>query len=63
MKDFDLKTGLFVRAATALTAYQAAINTRYPSPEAERWHDRFCALYQVIEDAGLGKEFEDWQAG
>lgn len=36
MKDFDLKSALFVRAMEALTAYQASINTKYPSPEAER---------------------------
>ena len=63
MKDFDLKSALFVRAMEALTAYQTAINTKYPSPEAERWHDRFHALYQVIQDCRLVDEFDNWKEG
>ena len=47
----------------ALTAYQAAINAKYPSPEAERWHDRFHALYQVIQDCRLVEEFDSWKEG
>jgi len=63
MKDMDVRTTLFVRAMEALTAYQAAINTKYPSPEAERWHDRFHALYQVIQDCRLVEEFDSWKEG
>ena len=63
MKDMDVKTTLFVRAMEALTAYQTAINTKYPSPEAERWHDRFHALYQVIQDCRLVEEFDSWKEG
>lgn len=60
MKDMDLKTTLFVKASTALTAYQAALATKYPAPEAEKWHDRFCALYEVITAAGLEDEYQRW---
>lgn len=63
MKSFDLKSALFVRAMEALTAYQATVSTKYPSPEAERWHDRFQALYQVIQDCRLVEEFEAWKEG
>lgn len=63
MKDMDVKTTLFVRAMEALTAYQATVSTKYPSPEAERWHDRFQALYQVIQDCRLVEEFDSWKEG
>ena len=63
MKDFDLKTNLFVKASAALTAYQATVNAKYPSPEAERWHDRFLSLFELIQSAGLEAEYEAWKEG
>lgn len=63
MQDTDIKTTLFIRAQEALTAYQACVGTRYPSAEAERWHDRFHALYGIIEDCRLVEAFDAWQAG
>lgn len=63
MKDFDLKTTLFVKASSALTAYQATVNTKYPSQEAERWHDRFFSLYELIQAADLETEYETWKEG
>lgn len=63
MKDMDLKTTIFVKTSTALTAYQAALATKYPAPEAEKWHDRFCALYEVITAAGLEDEYQRWVEG
>lgn len=63
MKDMDLKTTIFVKTSTALTAYQAALATKYPAPEAEKWHDRFCALYEVITASGLEDEYQRWKEG
>lgn len=63
MKDMDLKTTIFVKTSTALTAYQAALATKYPAHEAEKWHDRFCALYEVITAAGLEDEYQRWVEG
>lgn len=61
--DGDLKTLLFIKASTALTAYQACVSARYPSPEAVRWHDRFCGLWDLIEEAHLENEYEVWKEG
>lgn len=56
----DLKTILFIKAEIALMAYQAA---HWPSPEAKLRHAQFCALWDLIEEAHLDQEFEEWKEG
>lgn len=59
----DLKTVLFIEVVTALEAYQAAIATRFPSPEAKRRQERFAAVWAIVEKAGLEDEFQIWKEG
>lgn len=59
----DIKKILFIKAMAALEAYQAAVQTRYPSDEAKFRHERFCAIWDVIEEAGLDQEYEAWKEG
>ena len=59
----ELKKILFIKAVAALEAYQAAVKTRYPSEEAKYRHERFCAIWDVIEEAGLAEEYETWKEG
>lgn len=59
----DLKKLLFIKAFAALEAYQGAVGARIASRETERRHERFCAIWDIIEEAGLEREFEAWQEG
>lgn len=58
----DLKKILFIKAAMALEAYQAAA-ANWPSQEAKARQERFCVLWDLIEEAHLDEEFELWKAG
>ena len=59
----DLQKVLFIKAMTALEAYQAAAGAGIASDEARRRHDRFCAVWEIIEAAGLADEYQVWQEG
>lgn len=59
----DLKKILFIKALAALDSYQAAVKARYPSEEAKFRHERFCAIWDIIEEAGLDEEYEEWKEG
>lgn len=59
----ELKKILFIKAVAALEAYQASVGTRFPSEEAKRRHERFCAIWDIIEEAGLEEEYERWKEG
>ena len=59
----DIKKILFIKALAALEAYQAAVAARFPSDEAKLRHQRFCAIWDVIEEAGLDQEYEEWKEG
>lgn len=59
----DLKKILFIKALAALEAYQAAVGTRFPSDGAKLRHERFCAIWDIIEEAGLEEEYEVWKEG
>lgn len=59
----DLRKLLFVKAALALEAYQAAVATKPWSDETRRRHDRFCALWDAIEAEHLEEEYEAWKEG
>lgn len=61
--DEKLQKILFIKAATALEAYHASVQTKFPSEEAKRRHERFQALWDVIEEAHLEDDFERWQEG
>ena len=63
MKAMDLKTTLFVKTSTALTAYQAAVSAKPSSPETKIRHERFCAIWDIIESAALDQEYETWKEG
>jgi len=59
----DLKKLLFIKAMAALEAYQAAVAAKPSSPETKIRHERFCAIWDIIEDAGLDQEYETWKEG
>lgn len=59
----DLKKIVFIKAYKALAAYQAAVSTRFPSEEAKRRHEQFCAIWDIIEEARLEAEYEEWSQG
>ena len=57
----NLKIMLFERTAAALEIYKQS----KVDPEADRELERrsFCALFQLIEDAGLEDEYYEWKYG
>ena len=59
----DLKKILFIKAMAALEAYQAAVGSRFPSAEAKRRHERFIAIWDIIEEARLEDEYQTWKEG
>jgi hypothetical protein len=59
----DLKKILFIKAMAALEAYQAAVSARPSSDETKIRHERFCAIWDIIETAGLDQEYETWKEG
>lgn len=59
----ELKKILFIKALAALEGYQAAIGAKVGSDETKRRHERFCAIWEIIESAGLEDEYEKWKEG
>ncbi len=59
----DLKKLLFIKTMAALEAYQAAVAAKPSAPETKIRHQRFCAIWEIIEDAGLADEYEKWKEG
>ena len=58
-----LKEVLFRRAELALNAYHTAIRVKVISEEGDRLHERFCAIYDIIKEAGLVDQFDLWLEG
>lgn len=44
-------------------AYQAAVSAKPSADETKIRHERFCAIWDVIETAGLEQEYETWKEG
>ena len=59
----DLKKVLFIKTFAALEAYTAAAAARLASEETSRRHERFRALWDIIQESGLEDEFEAWKEG
>ena len=59
----EAKKILFIKAVAALTAYQTAVAVNPPSVETKIRHERFCAIWEIIEAAGLVDEYEVWKEG
>ena len=59
----ELKKILFIKAMAALEAYQAAVSAKPSADETKIRHERFCAIWDVIEAAGLDQEYEVWKEG
>ena len=59
----DIKKILFIKAMSALEAYQAAVAAHWPSQAAKDRQTQFAALWDLIEEAHLDEEFELWKAG
>jgi hypothetical protein len=59
----ELKKILFIKAMAALEAYQAAMSAKQSADETKIRHERFCAIWDVIETAGLEQEYETWKEG
>ena len=58
-----LKKILFIKANSALESYQASVGAAAHSPEAKRRHERFCAIWEIVEAAGLEDEYQRWKEG
>ncbi len=56
----DLKELLFFRAKTEMEAYQS-MTEGYTEEEKELQRQRFCSVYQIIEEAELEDEYEAWR--
>jgi len=71
MCELDLKTALFVRTRKALDAYTAADHALElhigldgldgMKKIRDARYQRFCALWDVIEDTGLVDEYQAWK--
>ncbi|MCD7884712.1 MAG: hypothetical protein LUI87_13560 [Lachnospiraceae bacterium] len=56
----DLKELLFFRAKAEMEAYQSMAKG-YTEDEKELQRQRFCSVYQIIEEAELEDEYEAWR--
>ena len=56
----ELKTLLFEKTAAALAALQTE-KERWPGEEHELTRRTFCALYELVEEAGLEDEYYAWK--
>lgn len=59
----EIKKVLFIKAVAALTAYQTAVAVNPTSAETKIRHERFCAIWDIIEACGLEMEYEHWKEG
>ena len=59
----ELKKTLFIKAMAALEAYTAAVKAKPSADETKIRHERFCAIWDIIETAGLEQEYEVWKEG
>ena len=59
----ELKKVLFIKAMAALTAYQTAVAMNPASTETKIRHERFCAIWDIVEAAGLADEYQAWKEG
>lgn len=57
----SLKEILFVRTNAELNAYVCMDSKTYSEDERELQRSRFSSVYQIIEDAGLTDEYEQWK--
>lgn len=58
----NLKEILFFRVKAELAAYcQMEKNTGFTEEETEKQRERFCSAYQIVEEAGLEEEYEEWK--
>ena len=55
-----LKELLFFRAKAEMEAYQS-MTEGYTEEEKELQRQRFCSVYQIIEEAELEDEYEEWR--
>lgn len=58
-----LKKTLFIRVMAAMEAYRAAVAVDPSSAETRIRHERFCAIWDVIEDARLDEDYQRWKEG
>ncbi|MCD8075153.1 MAG: hypothetical protein LUF27_08975 [Lachnospiraceae bacterium] len=56
----DLKELLFFRAKAEMESYQSMTGV-YTEEEKELQRQRFCSVYQIIEEAELEDEYEAWR--
>ena len=58
----NLQEILFFRAKAELDAYMDMKKAEcYTEEEIERQREHFCSAYQIIEEAELEDEYEDWK--
>ncbi len=58
----DLKELLFFRVKAELDAYrQMEKSTSFTEEETEKQRERFCSAYQIVEEAELESEYEEWK--
>ena len=56
----ELKTLLFKKTAAALATLQSE-EKRWPEEDHELSRRTFCALYELIEEAGLEDDYYAWK--
>lgn len=58
----DLKEVLFFRVKAELDAYrQMEKSTGFTEEETEKQREKFCSAYQIVEEAELESEYEEWK--
>ena len=58
----ELKELVFFRAKAELDAYtHMRKSSNYTAAEAVAQRDRFCAVWQIIEEAELEAEYQTWK--
>lgn len=58
----NLKELVFFRAKAELDAYNHMnMSSIYTEAEVDAQRDRFCAVWQIIEEAGLEDEYQTWK--
>lgn len=57
----NLKELVFFRTLAELEGYDMMIKGNYTEEEKELQRARFCSAYQIIEEAGLEEEYQEWK--
>lgn len=57
----NLKEIVFFRTLAELEGYRMMTNGNYTEEEKNLQLERFCSAYQIIEEAELEEEYQEWK--